>query len=229
MTDLIKSTAKQLNIKPSSVKAVLELLNDSNTVPFIARYRKEMTGGLTEIEIKQIDDIYRYELSVKERKEQVIANIEEQGLMTDELRNEIMVQTKLQRIEDLYRPFKQKKKTRATEAKRKGLEPLAKLMKSAQSVDLEETAKDFLTEEVTTVAEAIDGAKDIIAEEISDDAKLRKYILDFTFKRGSIKTQRKKNIDDPKKIYEQYYDYEEPLKGLVPHRVLAWTGAEKER
>mgnify|MGYP002719714217 FL=1 len=120
--DLIKSTAKQLNIKPSSVKAVLELLNDSNTVPFIARYRKEMTGGLTEIEIKQIDDIYRYELSVKERKEQVIANIEEQGLMTDELRNEIMVQTKLQRIEDLYRPFKQKKKTRATEAKRKGLE-----------------------------------------------------------------------------------------------------------
>ena len=229
MTDLIKSTAKQLNIKPSSVKAVLELLNDSNTVPFIARYRKEMTGGLTEIEIKQIDDIYRYELSVKERKEQVIANIEEQGLMTDELRNEIMVQTKLQRIEDLYRPFKQKKKTRATEAKRKGLEPLAKLMKSAQSVDLEETAKDFLTEEVTTVAEAIDGAKDIIAEEISDDAKLRKYILDFTFKRGSIKTQRKKNIDDPKKIYEQYYDYEEPLKGLVPHRVLAMNRAEKEK
>lgn len=229
MTDLIKSTAKQLNIKPSSVKAVLELLNDSNTVPFIARYRKEMTGGLTEIEIKQIDDIYRYELSVKERKEQVIANIEEQGLMTDELRNEIMVQTKLQRIEDLYRPFKQKKKTRATEAKRKGLEPLAKLMKSAQSEDLEGTAKDFLTEEVTTVAEAIDGAKDIIAEEISDDAKLRKYILDFTFKRGSIKTQRKKNIDDPKKIYEQYYDYEEPLKGLVPHRVLAMNRAEKEK
>ncbi|RPF56396.1 LSU ribosomal protein L11P [Abyssicoccus albus] len=229
MMDLIKSTAKQLNIKPSSVKAVLELLNDSNTVPFIARYRKEMTGGLTEIEIKQIDDIYRYELSVKERKEQVIANIEEQGLMTDELRNEIMVQTKLQRIEDLYRPFKQKKKTRATEAKRKGLEPLAKLMKSAQSEDLEGTAKDFLSEEVTTVAEAIDGAKDIIAEEISDDAKLRKYILDFTFKRGSIKTQRKKNIDDPKKIYEQYYDYEEPLKGLVPHRVLAMNRAEKEK
>ncbi|PPJ98717.1 RNA-binding transcriptional accessory protein, partial [Staphylococcus aureus] len=156
------------------MNAVLTLLEEKNTVPFIARYRKEVTGGLDEVEIKEIETEYRYMENLQKRKEDVVRSIEEQGMLTDELKKEIMEQTKLQRVEDLYRPFKQKKKTRATEAKRKGLEPLAKAMLNYEDVD--KKAKDFITDEVTTTEDAINGAIDIIAEKISDEPKYRAFI-----------------------------------------------------
>ena len=201
-----------------------------NTVPFIARYRKEQTGGLDEVEIKQIDDEYQYMVNLQKRKEEVIHNIEEQGLLTTELKSDILKQTKLQRVEDLYRPYKQKKKTRATEAKRKGLEPFAQwLRKSKLDMSVEEKAMQFLNEEITDKAQAIKGAQDIIAESVSDAPKYRTKILKDTFQHGKIVTQKKKNADDEKEIFSMYYDYSEPIKQIANHRVLAINRGEKEK
>ncbi len=211
------------------IKTVLELLEDKNTVPFIARYRKELTGGLDEVEIKLIENEYTYAVNLHKRKEEVIRLIDEQGLLTEDLKSDILKQTKLQRIEDLYRPFKKKKKTRATEAKRKGLEPLAKWIIEGNSEEpLTNEASHYLTEEIETIEDAIKGAQDIIAENVSDEPKYRKYILNNIERQGKLVTEKKKKAEDEKNVFEMYYDYEEPLKKIVPHRVLAINRGEAE-
>lgn len=223
---VINLILEKLPYKKEQITSVLKLLEEKNTVPFIARYRKEVTGGLDEVEIKDIETEYRYMENLQKRKEDVVRSIEEQGMLTDELKKEIMEQTKLQRVEDLYRPFKQKKKTRATEAKRKGLEPLAKLMLNYEEVD--KKAKDFITEEVTTVEEAMNGAIDIIAEMISDEPKYRAFILGYVEKNGEITTSKKKKAEDEKGVFEMYYEYSERINKIVPHRILAINRGEKE-
>ena len=229
-SNLIQSIKEKYKFSSQQIHAVLSLLEEKNTVPFIARYRKEQTGGLDEVEIKQIDDEYQYMVNLQKRKEEVIHNIEEQGLLTTELKSDILKQTKLQRVEDLYRPYKQKKKTRATEAKRKGLEPFAQwLRKSKLDMSVEEKAMQFLNEEITDKAQAIKGAQDIIAESVSDAPKYRTKILKDTFQHGKIVTQKKKNADDEKEIFSMYYDYSEPIKQIANHRVLAINRGEKEK
>ncbi|MCJ1784525.1 Tex family protein [Mammaliicoccus sciuri] len=227
--ELIEIIKKNHPFTEKQIKTVLELLEDKNTVPFIARYRKELTGGLDEVEIKQIENEYTYALNLHNRKEEVIRLIDEQGLLTEDLKNDILKQTKLQRIEDLYRPFKKKKKTRATEAKRKGLEPLAKwILDGTSNIDLVEESSKYITEEVTSHEDAIKGAQDIIAEMISDEPKYRKYILNSVERQGKLVTEKKKKAEDEKNIFEMYYTYEEPIKKIVPHRVLAINRGESE-
>lgn len=189
---IIDLIIEKLPFKKEQIEAVLNLLEEKNTVPFIARYRKEVTGGLDEVEIKDIETEYRYMETLQKRKDDVIRTIEAQGLLTDELRREIMEQVKLQRVEDLYRPFKQKKKTRATEAKRKGLEPLAQMILSFEGRDIISEARNFINEEVEDADAAINGAIDIIAEIISDEPKYREYILKFVEANGLIVTTKKK-------------------------------------
>ncbi|MDQ6241273.1 RNA-binding transcriptional accessory protein, partial [Staphylococcus epidermidis] len=209
---------------------VLKLLKENNTVPFIARYRKEATGGLDEVEIKQINDEYNYMLNLQKRKEEVIHNIDQQGLLTSDLKQDILTQTKLQRVEDLYRPYKQKKKTRATEAKRKGLEDLADwFSQSKLDTKIEDKAQLFLNDEVTTIEDAIEGAKDIIAERISDNPQYRSKILKDVFNQGLIVSSKKKKAEDEKQTFSMYYDYNEPIKRIANHRVLAMNRGEKEK
>ena len=229
-SNLIQSIREKYNFTTKQINSVLSLLEDKNTVPFIARYRKEQTGGLDEVEIKQIDDEYQYMVNLQKRKEEVIHNIEEQGLLTTDLKSDILKQTKLQRVEDLYRPFKQKKKTRATEAKRKGLEPFAKWLKQSNlDTTIENKAQQFLNEEIETIEAAIKGAQDIIAELVSDAPKYRTKTLKDTFQHGNIITQKKKNAEDEKEIFSMYYDYSEPVKKIANHRVLAVNRGEKEK
>ncbi|RIL75538.1 RNA-binding transcriptional accessory protein [Staphylococcus cohnii] len=229
-SNLIQSIKEKYKFSSKQINAVLTLLEEKNTVPFIARYRKEQTDGLDEVEIKQINDEYQYMVNLQKRKEEVIHNIEEQGLLTTELKTDILKQTKLQRVEDLYRPYKQKKKTRATEAKRKGLEPLAKWLKSSSlDMTIEEKATQFLNEEIENVEQAIQGAQDIIAEKISDEPKYRTKILKDTFQHGKIVTQKKKNAEDEQEIFSMYYDYSEPIKKIANHRTLAINRGEKEK
>ncbi|HDB2496000.1 TPA: RNA-binding transcriptional accessory protein [Staphylococcus aureus] len=227
---LINSIIEKYQFSKKQIEAVLTLLEEKNTVPFIARYRKEQTGGLDEVQIKQIDDEYQYMVNLQKRKEEVIKNIEQQGLLTEELKKDILKQNKLQRVEDLYRPFKQKKKTRATEAKRKGLEPLAIWMKARKhEVSIEEKAQQFINEEVQSVEDAIKGAQDIIAEQISDNPKYRTKILKDMYHQGVLTTSKKKNAEDEKGIFEMYYAYSEPIKRIANHRVLAVNRGEKEK
>lgn len=227
--NLIDEITTKYQFSEKQVKSVLNLLEDNNTVPFIARYRKEATGGLDEVQIKQISDEYQYVANLQKRKEEVIHNIEQQGLLTNELREDILKQTKLQRVEDLYRPFKQKKKTRATEAKRKGLESLAKWIYDGQQGDLKQKAESFITDEVTNIDEAIQGALDIIAEHVSDNPKYRSRILKDLYRQGSIVTTKKKKAEDEKEIFAMYYDYVEPIRHVANHRVLAMNRGEKEK
>lgn len=182
------------------------------------------------VEIKQINDEYQYMVNLQKRKEEVLHSIEEQGMLTDELKKDILAQTKLQRVEDLYRPYKQKKKTRATEAKRKGLEPLAQwIQQSSLDMPLTEKAQAFVNDEVETADAAIAGAQDIIAEHISDQSTYRTKALKDTNRHGVLVTQKKKQADDEKHIYEMYYDYSEPVNKIANHRVLAVNRAEKEK
>ncbi|PCF47196.1 Tex family protein [Staphylococcus delphini] len=226
----VQAIHNQYQYPVQHIEAVLKLLEEKNTVPFIARYRKEVTGGLDEIEIKQIADEYHYMEQLQKRKDEVIHSIEQQGLLTDELRRDIQQQTKLQRVEDLYRPYKQKKKTRATEAKRKGLEPLAEwIYRQKLDADLGEKAQAFITDEVTSVDEAIQGAQDIIAEKIADHPQYRKQILKLTQKEGFMTAQKKKNAEDEKAVFEMYYDYQEPLRQVANHRILAMNRGENEK
>lgn len=227
--NLIDEITTKYQFSEKQVKSVLSLLEDNNTVPFIARYRKEATGGLDEVQIKQISDEYQYVANLQKRKEEVIHNIEQQGLLTNELREDILKQTKLQRVEDLYRPFKQKKKTRATEAKRKGLESLAKWIYDGQQGDLKQKAESFITDEVTNIDEAIQGALDIIAGHVSDNPKYRSRILKDLYRQGSIVTTKKKKAEDEKEIFAMYYDYVEPIRHVANHRVLAMNRGEKEK
>ncbi|MBE4909663.1 RNA-binding transcriptional accessory protein [Bacillus luteolus] len=228
---LIKTIAKELTIKEKQIKNVIDLLTEGNTVPFIARYRKEQTGALDEVQIRDIQEKWQYMQNLETRKEEVIRLIEEQGKLTEELKGQITKSTKLQQVEDLYRPYKQKRRTKATVAKEKGLEPLAEWIFSFPvGVQVEEKAKEFLSDEneVNSVEEAIQGAKDIIAEWISDDANYRQWIRTETFKKGKIVSVAKDTEKDEKKVYEMYYEYEEPVSKVVPHRVLALNRGEKE-
>lgn len=228
--EIIELVTKDTEIKASTVTKVIELLEEGNTVPFIARYRKEMTSGLDEVEIKLIQDTYEYATQLKERKEEVIRLIDEQEKLTEELAKEINAATKLQRLEDLYRPYRKKRRTRATIAKEKGLEPLAKQVFEQTLTDVESEAKAYYSEEhgLTTTEEVLAGVNDIIAEWISDDASYREYIRTETWKRGSIETVAKDKSLDEKQVFKMYYEYSEPIRSLVSHRTLAINRGEKE-
>ena len=227
--EIIKQIANELNITDNQVKVTLEMLEEKNTIPFIARYRKERTKGLTEEEIKVISDAYLYQVNLLKRKEDVIRLIDEKGLLTDELKNKIMLCTKLVEVEDLYRPYKEKKKTKATEAIKNGLEPLAKMIMSCPlKGDINDLARKFINDKVKDVKSAIDGAKYIIAEWISDNASYRKYIRNYMYKNGILIAKKKKDAKDDNKTYEMYYDYNEAVSKIKPHRILAINRAEKE-
>lgn len=227
---LVQAIHNEYQFSIKQIEAVLKLLEEKNTVPFIARYRKEVTDGLDEVEIKKIADEFHYMQNLQKRKDEVIHNIEQQGLLTEGLKQDILKQTKLQRVEDLYRPFKQKKKTRATEAKRKGLAPLADwIYAQNETTPIEKKAQNYVNEEVLTIEEAILGAQDIIAEHIADQPKYRQRILKDTCHHGMIVTSKKKNADDVNETYAMYYDYSEPLKRLANHRILAMNRGEKEK
>ncbi len=224
--DIIKQIALELNIRVEQVKSTLKMLEDGNTIPFIARYRKEVTGNLDEEQIRSISEVYEYQVNLLKRKEDVIRLIDEKGLLTDKIKTEVMNASKLVEVEDLYRPYKEKKKTKATEAIKNGLEGLAKIIlsfpKELYAVD------KFLNDNVKTKEDAIEGAKYIIAEYISDNAYYRKWIRNDIYNNSKIVTKKKKNAVDEKKVYEMYYDYSEDVKYIKPHRVLAVNRGEKE-
>lgn len=227
---LLTSVSKELNINEQYTKRVIELLEEGNTVPFIARYRKELTGGLDEVQIKDIEDKYEYGVQLNKRKEEVIRLIDEQEKLTPELEADIMSAIKLQKVEDLYRPYKQKRRTRATVAKEKGLEPLAKLVWEQGQIDLHNEAKSYISEEkeLTNIEDVLAGVNDIIAEWVSDDPKFREFIRKQTFQKGLIVSSEKNKEMDEKGIFEMYYDYKEPVRAIVSHRVLALNRGEKE-
>lgn len=228
-TEIIEEISKNINIEVKQTMSVLKLLEEGNTIPFIARYRKDATGNLNEEQIKVIEENYTYQVSLLKRKEDVIRLIDEKGMLTDELKAEIMSCTKLVEVEDLYRPYKEKKKTKATEAIKNGLEPLAKyIMTFPVKGNIEEEAKKYLNDKVLTPQDAIQGASYIIAENISDNAKYRKAIRDNTYKFGTLITKLKKNAKDEDKIYDMYYDYSEQVRKVKPHRILAINRGEKE-
>lgn len=223
---IIKEIAQNLNIKEPQVSKTLKLLEEGNTIPFIARYRKEVTGNLDEEQIRKISEVYEYGQNLLKRKEDVIRLIDEKGLLTDELKVKIMQATKLVEVEDLYRPYKEKKKTKATEAIKNGLEPLAKLI---MSYPKEINFDKFLNENVKTKEDAIEGASYIIAEWTSDNASYRKYIRRYMYNNGKLVTKLKKNAEDENKTYEMYYDFTENLKYAKAYRIMAINRAEKEK
>ncbi|MFB4389792.1 Tex family protein [Bacillus sp. BR_10] len=227
---LLKQIATELKLSTKQIGSVIQLLEDGNTVPFIARYRKEQTGSLDEVQIQTISERYTYIQNVMNRKEEVIRLIAEQDKLTDELKQKIEQAHKLQEVEDLYRPFKQKRKTKANVAKAKGLEPLAEYLLKLPNDDIEKKASAFINEEkeVTTAEEALEGAQHIIAEQLADDPDMRKWIRSETYQKGSLVTSGKDVENDEKNVYEMYYDYQEPIKKIVPHRVLAVNRGEKE-
>ena len=228
--EIIKQISSELNVKENQVENTLNLLMEGNTVPFIARYRKEATGALDEEQIRKINEVYEYQVNLLKRKEDVIRLIDEKGLLTEELKLQIMNATKLVEVEDLYRPYKEKKKTKATEAIKNGLEPLAKMMMAFPSKgSLEEMALKFINDNVKDTSSAIEGAKYIIAEWISDNAYYRKWIRNYMMKNGILETKIKKDANDENKIYDMYYDYKEPVKYIKAHRVLAINRGEKEK
>ena len=227
--NIIKDISTELNIKAEQATSVLNLLSEGNTIPFIARYRKEATGALDEEQIRRINEVYEYEVNLLKRKEDVIRLIDEKGLLTDEIKQNIMNAKKLVEVEDIYAPYKEKKKTKATEAIKNGLEPLAKIIMSFPPTFNDDSVKKFLNENVKTVDDAITGAKYIIAEWISDNAYYRKWIRSYYFKNASITSKIKKNAEDENKVYEMYYDFSESVKHIKPHRVLAINRGENEK
>lgn len=227
--NIINDISNELNIKTEQAKTVLKLLEEGNTIPFIARYRKEATGALDEEQIRKINEVYEYQVNLLKRKEDVIRLIDEKGLLTDEIKNNIMNAKKLVEVEDIYAPYKEKKKTKATEAIKNGLEPLAKIIMSFPTTFNDESVKKFLNDNVKTIDDAITGAKYIIAEWISDNAYYRKWIRSYFFKNGVITSKLKKKDADTNKTYEMYYDFTEPVKHIKPHRVLAINRGENEK
>ena len=227
---IIKNIASDLNVKDSQVASALKLLSEGSTIPFIARYRKEVTGALDEEQLRKINEAYAYEVNLLERKESVIKLIDEKGLLTDELKEKILNAEKLVEVEDLYRPFKEKKKTKATDAINNGLEPLAKMIMSFPTKgDITSLTSKFINDKVKTVEEAVTGASYIIAEYISDNAYYRKWLRNFIFKNGFIISKKKKDAEDEKKVYEMYYDFKEEVSKIKSYRVLAINRAEKEK
>lgn len=228
--EMIQLVAEELNLKALQVKNTIELLDTGNTVPFIARYRKEVTGSLDENQIRAIQERMQYLRALEARKETILKSIEEQGKLTPELKEKILKATKLQEVEDLYLPYKPKKRTRATIAKEKGLEPLAQMILQQEITEgnPQEFASKFINEEkeVRTVEEALKGAMDIVAETISDDAEVRKQIREATFKTGLLESSVKQA--EERTPYEMYYDYSEPVNSIPPHRILAINRGENE-
>ncbi|WP_369795251.1 Tex family protein [Sporosarcina sp. ZBG7A] len=227
---ILELTAKRAALPLKQTKQVIALLDEGNTVPFIARYRKEATGSLDEVQIKDIEDAYQYSKGLEQRKEEVLRLIGEQDKLTPELEQQIEAADVLQRLEDLYRPYKQKRRTRAMIAIEKGLNGLADKLLQFTNEAVETLAKEFINEEkeVNTVEDALTGAQDIIAERLADDAGLREKIRKISWSRGTLVSSKRKDAEDEKSIYEMYYEYEEPLSKVVPHRVLALNRGEKE-
>lgn len=228
---LYQRLAHELKFSSQQIKNVIALTEEGNTVPFIARYRKEITGALDEVQLRSIIDRWNYLQNLEQRKEEVIRSIQEQEKMTPELEKQIHAADKLQIVEDLYRPYKQKRRTKATIAKEKGLEPLAKwMMTFPVGESLETRAATFLSEEkeVKTIEEAVSGAQDIIAEWVSDEAAYRQWIRRRTYQTGLVVSSLKAEEKDEKKTYEMYYEYQEPVSKIVPHRILALNRGEKD-
>ncbi len=240
MEKIIKTIAEELNIKPSQVENTVKLIDEGNTIPFIARYRKEVTGGLSDEVLRDLGERLNYLRNLEQRKEEIIKSIDEQGKLTDEILQAVAIAKTLAEVEDIYRPYKQKKKTRATVAKAKGLEPLAQIiMEQKETTPIQEIAKEYinidkLSEEdkknkdkvVNNEEEAIQGALDIIAEDISDNAKYRKEIKRQCYREGLIET--KATNPEEKSNYEMYYEYSEAIKYIPSHRILAINRGEKE-
>ena len=227
---IIKEIANDLNITEKQVNTVLTLLSEDNTIPFIARYRKEATGALDEETIRSINEVYLYQVNLLKRKEDVIRLIDEKGMLTDEIKNNIMACTKLVEVEDIYRPYKEKKKSKATEAIALGLEPLAKMMMTFPTIgDINSLCSKFVNDKVKSVEDAITGACFIIAEWVSDNAGYRKWIRSYFYKNGVIVSKKKKDSVDENSVYEMYYDYSEAVKYIKPHRILALNRGENEK
>lgn len=220
--------ASQLNVKPSQVTAVINLLDEGNTVPFIARYRKEMTGSLDDEQIRIIADELIRLRGLDERRVSILASIEEQGKLTDELRESINVAITMTVLEDLYAPYKKKRRTRAMVAREKGLEPLAELILKQDSGSPEKLAEKFLNEQVTNIEEALQGARDIVAEMISENANVRAATREKALKTGKVRVEKIKDSVDEKAVYESYYEFEGNVNRLQPHQILAITRGEKE-
>lgn len=228
--EIIKRISQELKITEEQIQNTLSMLEEGNTVPFIARYRKEQTKGLDEEQILYIQKQYDYQLKLAERKEAVLKLIGDQGKLTDEIKKSVEEATKLSQVEDIYRPYAQKKKTRATTAIKLGLQPLSEwMLKSDENSNLEEEAAKYITEEVKTTKSAIQGAKDIIAEMVSDNAKQRWAFKDTILKSGVLATKIKKDAKDENKVYEMYYDRSEKISQLADHRIMAIDRAEKEK
>ncbi len=226
---MLQLIAKDVAVKSGQVDAVIKLLEEGNTVPFIARYRKEVTGSLDEVQIKAVEDRYHYIQQLEQRKEEVIRLIQEQEKLTPELEKSILSATVLQRVEDLYRPYKQKRRTKATIAKEKGLEPLADLLVDFSHDTLEQLAIKFVdNDQVASAEDALAGARDILAERFADDAAIREKIRTYSLKDGVLVTRVKNAEIDEKNVFEMYYEYEEPVNRIVPHRILAINRGEKE-
>lgn len=229
--DVSKVISEELKVGYKQVQSVIGLLEEGNTVPFIARYRKELTGSMDEVQIRDVMNRWNYLENLHNRKEEVLRIIEEQNKLTPDLQKAILAADKLQMVEDLYRPFKQKRRTKATVAKEKGLEPLADwILTFPKNASVRDEAIRYINEEkeVQSAEDAINGAKDIIAEIISDDAALRQWIRTSTFNNGKIHSTLKNADKDEKGIFENYYEYEEPIQKIVPHRILALNRGEKE-
>ena len=224
---IVDTLKNELNLKNWQVKKVIELIDEGNTIPFIARYRKDVTGSLNDETLRKFDERLRYLRNLEEKKEKVIKRIEELGKLDDNLKSKILAVETLVELEDLYRPYKSKKQTRAEKARQKGLDPLAQIiLKQEVRTRIEEIAKKYITDEVKTPEEAIQGAQDIIAEEISDNSDFRKKIRENTFYTGQIETKAKDK--DATTEYDIYYNYSENVKRIPPHRILAINRAEKE-
>ncbi len=226
---ILENISKDLNIEVNQVEATLKLLEDGNTIPFIARYRKEVTKGLDEEAIKQINEVYVYEVNLLKRKEDVIRLIDEKDLLTDELKKQILEAKKIVEVEDLYRPYKEKKKTKASEAIKNGLEPLAKQIMAYTTKDIDSLVKPYINENVSDKEKAVEGAGYIIAEWISDNAYYRKWIRNFVYNTGMLTTKKKKAATDENKVYEMYYDFNERVKYVKSHRIMAINRAEDEK
>ena len=227
--NIVNIIAEELNIKTSQVEATIKLINEGNTIPFIARYRKEVTGGLSDETLRDLGERLTYLRNLETRKNEVKNSIESQGKLTEEIVENLENAMTLADVEDIYRPYKQKKKTRATVAKAKGLEPLANIiMLQNEKKDILEIAKEYVNEEkeVNSVDEAIQGAKDIIAENISDNAEYRKMIKKICYREGVILT--KASNSEEKSSYEMYYDFSEKINRIPSHRILAINRGEKE-
>ena len=228
--EINKQLAKELEVQEWQVDAAVKLIDEGNTIPFISRYRKEATGSLNDEVLRKLFERLTYLRNLEEKKQQVLSVIEEQGKLTPELKKQILAAETLVVVDDLYRPYRPKRRTRATIAKEKGLEPLANLIRlQLTKRPLEEDAKAFLSEEkeVLTVEDALNGARDILAEAISDEADYRIHIRDLTMKEGTlISTARDEKAQS---VYENYYSYEEPVSKVAGHRILAFNRGEKEK